>query len=285
MKTVMTLAYQHLKSWRSNYHVLAAFLFGTAVCLKNSYGYLAFANGIGSSVQVFEPYIIIGSRIPFLMGILLGSLLMLSDAPFVSPISKYEILRTGHKKWFWSQTAYIFFSCILYLLYVLLLTCIVALLYANAYAGNTWSNAMDMVAVKQTDLVIQKYAFSFAFPELIHSTSPFGAAFLTIVFNWLYMVLIGLGILVVNLLSNASYGWIAAAVVHIIGYIAYANGGIVIPLRYSLLCCCAPAYHYISGLGMPSGYSLCLFLVLNIDMVCLGRGFLSRSSAFDLNSR
>lgn len=280
MRTILTLTYQHLKSWRSNYHVLAAFLLGTAVCLKNSYGYLAFANGIGSSVHIFETYIIIGSRIPFFMGILLGNLMLLSDAPFVSSVSKYEILRTGRIKWFWSQVMYIFFSCILYLLYVLMLTSILTFLYSGSYIQNTWSNAMDMIAVKQTDLVIKKYAFSFAFPELISLTSPFCAAFFTVVFNWLYMVFIGLCILVVNLSCNANYGWVAAAVVHIFGYIAYANGGIVIPLRYSLLCCSAPAYHYISSLKMPTWYSFCLFLVLNIGIVCLGRSFLSRFPFF-----
>lgn len=281
----MTLVYRHLKSWRFNYHVPAAFLLGTALCLKNMYGYLSFANGIGSPVHVFEPYIIIGSRVPFFMGVLLGNLLLLSDAPFVNPVSKYEILRVGQKKWFWSQILYVIFSCILYSLYILALTGITASLYSQTYIQNAWSSAMDLIAVRQTDLVIQKYAFSFAFPELVRSASPCAAAFFTFVFNTLYMVLIGFCILVVNLLSGSGFGWIAAAMIHIIGYVAYANSGIGIPLRVSLLCCAAPAYHYISGLKMSAGYCFCLFFLLNIGFACIGRFFLSESILLDRDSQ
>lgn len=277
MSAVIRLIYLHFKSWRLNYHVLAAFLLGTALCLKNCYGYLSFANGIGSPVNIFEPYIIIGSRIPFLMGIMLGYLLLLSDAPFVSLASKYEMLRVSQKKWFWSQAIYIFLSCILYSLYILVLTGIVAFLYSQTYLQNMWSNVMDLTAFKQTDLVIKKYAFSFAFPELISSVSPFGAAFLTVVFNSLYMVFIGVCIFVVNLACSAGFGWIVAALVHMAGYIVYANGGFLIPFRYSLLCRSAPAYHYISGLKMPSGCSFGIFLTLIISIVCIGRYCISKS--------
>lgn len=281
MRAILTLTYRHLRSWRSNYHVWAAFLLGTAMCLKNSFGYLSFANGIGSAVQVFEPYIIIGSRIPFLMGILLGNLLLLSDAPFVSAVSKYEILRIGRKKWFASQVLYVVFSCVLYSLYILLLTGVITFLYSKTYAQNAWSSAMNLIAVKQTDLVVKKYGFSFAFPELIARTSPCGAAFSTVVFNCLYMVLIGFCILTVNLLCKKNFGWIVAAAVHMIGYIAYANGGLVIPLRYSLLCCCAPAYHSVSGLGMPAGYCFCVLLVLNTGLVFVGGRLIGKSQLFD----
>lgn len=284
MRTITTLTYRHLKSWRLNYHVLAAFLLGTALCLKNMYGYLSFANGIGSPVQLFEPYIIIGSRIPFFIGVLLGNLLLLSDAPFVSPVSKYEILRVGQKKWFWSQILYIIISCILYSLYILMLTGVIAFLYSQICVQNVWSNAMDMVAVKQIDLGI-KYGFSFAFPELIRSVSPYAAAFFTFVFNSLYMILIGFCILIVNLLSVSGFGWIIAAIIHIIGYIAYANIGIGIPLKVSLLCCAAPAYHYISVLRMSAGYSFCLLFILNISFVCIGRYFISRSMLLDRSSQ
>lgn len=284
MKTIITLAFRHLKSWRSNYHVLASFLLGAGICLKNCHGYLSFSNGIGSSVQIFEPYIIIGSRTPFLMGILLGNLLLLSDAPFISSVSKYELLRTGYKKWFRSQIMYIFLSCFLYLLYILILTSALALICSNAYIRNEWSNAMDMVAIKQTELVIVKYAFSFDFPELVLAVSPVSAAILTLIFNWLYMVFLGLIILMVNLLLNTHYGWVPAAVIHIIGYIAYANSGIGIQLRYSLLCLASPAYHYVTEFEMPSWYALCLFFILNAGMIILGKCAFSKSSILDLHS-
>ncbi|MED9967461.1 MAG: hypothetical protein UFJ18_11810 [Blautia sp.] len=285
MKAIIKLTCYHFKSWRSDYHVLAAFLLGAALCMKNCYGYLSFANGINSSVNVLEPYIIIGSRIPFLMGILLGNLLLLSNAPFVSSVSKYEILRVGYKKWYWSQIIYIFLTCILYSLYILTITGIVALLYSNVDIQNMWSKSMDMIAVKQTDIVIKKYEFSFTFPEFISSVSPLIAAFLTVLFNSVYMVFIGVCIFVINLVSGSSFGWMVAAAIHMFGYIVYANGGFMMPLRYSLLCCCAPVYHYISDLKMPSGYSLCLFFVLIISIVLFGRKFISKSLIVDRDSK
>ena len=162
---------------------------------------------------------------------------------------------------------------------------VTAAVYSEVYLKNLWSDTMDMVAVKQTDFVIKKYAFSFAFPELIHSLSPLGAALFTVIFNSLYMIFIGVCIFVINLMSSSRFGWIMAAIVHMIGYIAYANGGFLIPLRYSLLCLSVPAYHYIIGLKMSSGYSLGVFLILIISMVCIGRNCISKSLLFDWDSK
>ena len=53
---------------------------------------------------------------------------------------------------------------------------------------------------------------------------------------------------------------------HILNYLIYANGGALLPLRFSLLCCASPAYHYTEAFGMSPLYSLA---ALGLPLACL----------------
>ncbi len=281
MRLILIPAYYHIKAWKSNLRVWAAILLGMGICLKNGAQYLSAIKTMECSVQIFEPYIVIGSRIPFLMGILLGNLLLLSDAPFINTLSKYEIIRIGRIKWFWGQITYIFISSILYSIMMLAFLCMITLLYSEPSLENTWSDGMNLLAIKQPAFIIRKFAFSFAFPDMIESLTPLKAVGETLVFNSLYMFLIGCMILVVNLMMKSCLGWIMAALIHILGYISYANRGIGIPMKFSLLCCAAPTYHYIKNLEMSSWYAFTLLSILSIILIGAGRKFIPKAEFLD----
>lgn len=281
MRLILHLTYYHIKAWKSSLRIWAAFFLGLGICLKNGIQYLSFIHVMDSSVQIFEPYIVIGSRIPFFMGILLGSLLLLSDAPFVNTLSQYEIIRIGRIKWLWGQITYIFISCILYSIMMLAFLCIVTVFYSEPSLENTWSEGMNILAVKQPAFIVRKFAFSFAFPEMIDALTPLKAVGETLVFNSLYMFFIGCVILVVNLMTKRCLGWVMAAMLHILGYISYANGGMGIPMKCSLLCCAVPAYHYIQALEMSSQYAFILLSILSILLIGVGRKLILRAEFFD----
>lgn len=270
----------HIRAWGGNPRVWAAFLLGMGICLYNSARYLSFINGIDSSAQILESYIVIGNRAPFLLGVLLGGLLLLSDAPFVTPLSPYEVLRTGRKCWFWTRVIYIVFASVLYVLLMLAFTCLVTAVYSKIFWRNAWSEGMYMLAVRQPEFVIRKYVFAFPFPELLQKTSPCRAAFDTLIFNSLYLSVMGCCILAVNLRSRRNLGWVVAAVLHIFGYMAYTNGGLLIPLRYSLFCCAIPAYHYEEGLRMSAVYSFAALCFFGLAFAVAGRRQISKTETF-----
>lgn len=281
-KQILDPVWCHFTAGIRNPRVWASILLGVGICVDNSMKYLSFMNEMGFSSQIFEPYIVIGNRVPYFMGIFLGALLLLSDIPFFTPLTKYEVLRIGKEKWFWSQILYIFVMSIWYLIILLLFTCMITSARVELFFENKWSAGMYMLAEKQQEFVIRKFAFSFPFPELIHVLTPCQAVFVTMMFNCLYLCLIGYCILAVNLFCRRNIGWILAAMLHIFGYISYANGGLIIAMRYSLLCCALPVYHYIDKLNMPSGYSLMLLIFLAVALVLIGKRGLRRSENFEM---
>lgn len=271
MRLVLYPAFFRIRAWRCSPRVWAALLLGMGTCLHNGALYLTFINGTGGSAQILEAYIVIGNRATFLLGVLLGGLLLLSDTPFVTPISQYEVLRTGRKRWFWTQVIYIFLASVLYVLLILAFTCLVTVVHSKTFWGNTWSRGMELLAVRRPEFVIRKFAFDFPFPALLRETSPYGAAAATLVFNGLYLGMMGCCILAVNLRSERNPGWVAAAMLHMFGYIIYTNGGLFIPLRYSLLCCAIPVYHYEEGFRMSTVYSFAVLALFCLVFVVVGR--------------
>lgn len=262
MKAVLPSLY-HIGTWPRNPRVVSSFLLGAALCLYNISGYFRFSNAIGSSVQIFEAYIIAGSSATSFLALFLGSLLLISDAPFVTPSSRYEIVRMGRKNWLSSQILYIVLSCALYSLVMLCVCVIYSLACGRVTVSNLWSPAISMLAEKQPIFAVNKFRISFSYPGYIHAVSPFLAVLLTLFFSTAYSSVLGMCIMFFNLLSNQNWGWIPAAVLHILGYVVYANGGYsFVPVKFSLFSCALPAYLFEPAFDMSPLYSLTVFVVL-----------------------
>jgi len=269
MKNVWQLTWHQLCGWRTDLRVSVAFLLGIGLSLTLASDFFSFAEVMQTSVQICEAYVVLGSSIPALMGILLGCFLLLADAPFVSGISPYEILRTGRRKWCISRYLYLIIACFLYSSVLLLFTMAFSFLVKGGSAADHWSETMHTLAVKQPYFTIRKYAFAFPFPELINGCSPCEAMLLTWLFSTLYMIFCGGMVLVVNLYTHRNMGWIIVLILHIIGYLAYTDSGLGIPYRFSLLCCAAPAYQFREEWGMSTLYCLRLFMFLNALLLWL----------------
>ncbi|MCD7769462.1 MAG: hypothetical protein LUH36_05015 [Oscillospiraceae bacterium] len=255
MREVLTVVAHKLQSWQTDLRVIAAFLLGIALCIGPVSRYMAFANVLGSSVQIFEPFIYMGSTVSMFTQIWLGVQLMMSDAPFLRERSPYEILRIGKKRWISASILYVIAGCLLYMLAMLLVAMLLALAAGSVDYSNRWSDAMVTLAEKQPDFAVVTYSLKFAYPEFISAVRPWGALLQTLLYNGLYLIVISLCIFAVNLWSGLSLGWLAAAAVHIVGYVIYANGAMFFPQKLSLLSCAIPAYHYAEGYGITSLYA------------------------------
>lgn len=260
MKTVLSSLY-HIGTWLRNPRIVSSILLGAVLCLYSIFRYFQFSNAIGSSVQIFEAYIIVGSYAPFFLAMFLGSLLLISDAPFVTSLSRYEIVRMGRKNWLTSQIIYIVLSCALYSLIMLCFCIVYTLIFCKVSPANSWSASITMLAEKQPTFAANKFKISFPYPDYLHAVSPLFSVLLTFFFNTAYSSILGLCILLFNLMTNQNWGWIPAAVLHIFGYIIYANGGYFIPFKFSLFCCALPAHLFTSELNMSPIYALIVFMV------------------------
>lgn len=103
----MSLANKYL-SWLNSLHVLAAFLVEITLAVYFEARLLNYSNELRNMLRICEPYVYITSDPKMFGAVMLGGVLLLSDAPFLTPLSQYEMLRIGKKKWVGSQICYIF---------------------------------------------------------------------------------------------------------------------------------------------------------------------------------
>lgn len=224
MRRSILIAVRQLGTWRHNFRVWAAFMLSLAFCIITTTRYIGFADAIGSSVQVAEAYIIIGSSPTYYSGILLGGLLLLSDAPFLTSRSPYEIIRVNKKCWFRGQMTYVAFSVMLYSVITALFPLIIVSASGRAIFDNQWSGAINLLASNSLQFAISEFKLVFPYGSIFSSHAPYTVFFLTILFNGCYCLLLGLCLFSVNVWFERNIGWLIAISIHILGYIIIMNG-------------------------------------------------------------
>lgn len=254
----MSLANKFL-SWLNSLHVLAAFLVGITLSIYFEERLLGYSNQLRNMLQVCEPYVYITSEPKMFGAVMLGGLLLLSDAPFLTPLSQDEMLRIGRKKWVSSQICYIFLVSFLYFTMLLLTTAVVGSFGCGVYFVGGWSDTMEILSFTNPSAAVTNFHLRFDAPEMLQAISPAAAALEGIFFQGLYLGMIGLTILCVNMNTRRNYGWIVGSVLHFMGYLIYANSGFGMQAKHSLLCCVIPGFHYVPSMGMPGIY--CFFLL------------------------
>lgn len=246
MKSVLLSTTNKLRSWLSNYRVAAAFLFGVMIAAHYTMRYLAYVKDFGTAAQCFETYIYMANQPQYFSFLSLGGLLLLSDAPFLTPLSPQEMLRLGRKKWLWSQILYIFVACAVYYLVILLFVSVLSSLMVDTYLLGGWSSSMEALVSQRTMALIENYAVRFFYPDLLQALNPIQTALTTILYNSMYLSVLCLPILCVNLISKSNYGWVVGSSIHFVGYMIYANAGYMLnwSMKHSLLCCAMPSWQY-----------------------------------------
>lgn len=258
-------------SWLNSLHVLAAFLVGITLAIHFEERLLAYSNQLHNVLQVCEPYLYITSEPKMVAAIMLGGLLLLSDCPFLTPLSQDEMLRIGRKKWISSQIYYIFLASFLYFTILLFTTVVVGCFGCGVYFAGGWSDTMEILSFTSPSAAITNFHLRFDAPEMLQAISPTAAALEGIFFQSLYLGMIGLIILCVNMNTSRNYGWIVGSVLHFMGYLIYANSGFGMQAKHSLLCFVIPEYHYIPSMGMSRIYCLLLLILLiaSVVQICM----------------
>lgn len=270
MKCIVLSLSNKLRTWTANSRIIAAFMFGFTMTAYYALRYIRYAYALSVEIQSFEAYIWLASQPRPFCFLILGGLLLLSDAPFLTPLSQQEMLRIGRIKWIWTQIAYIFTSCLLYFSSMVLFSFLLSCVKVDTYLLGGWSNAIQILAFQEPDSVLINFGVSFPFPEMLQTLNPISAVFISVLFHSMYLALISLIILCVNLLTKANYGWVVGSCVHFIGYMIEANGGFGMNVKYSLLCCAMPGYQYAANRDMSPAYcfGVLTFSIYIIVRIC-----------------
>ena len=148
--------------------------------------------------------------------IVLGSVLIFCDAPFITAQTKDYLIRSGRKKWFWGQISYIVVISFLYAVGLMVIS--ILLLFPSVEFSMDWGKVINTLA---------QYDGSGIFKDLIQGYTPILAMWLSLLAIWVNSIFIGTFVMAVNVYVQKSIGPTVGAVVAFSPYllIRMARGG------------------------------------------------------------
>ena len=144
IKMIFETAFYNFRLWRKNTRIVATFILVFILCFLLTDKTVDFSVANGTSIQMVEAFIITfgDSNSVLLSSVLL--LLLYADMPFITAATPFFLSRANRRIWVLGQMLYIFLSTLLYLLFVLMTTCLLCMKYTNT--KNSWSHTVATLA-------------------------------------------------------------------------------------------------------------------------------------------
>jgi hypothetical protein len=226
------------QEWRNKPLVWLGLLLGLNFTFGPTMEFCRISRDLGEPIQIFEPYIVIGSSAWDMLFVFLGLVLILADAPFVDALTPSMVMRSSRRQWFLAQILYIAsVSCVYYMILALFSALVCA---GVGYVGNLWSSVLNGIAAGSS--AYDRYLVDFGNVAFLKQYSPTSALLLTIACQFSYGLILELIVFLLNLTWRRAYGICVALSIHIIGYVTFLEG-IVGLKKLSLMVNALPAMH------------------------------------------
>lgn len=237
--------------------VWLGYFLGHVIIMKQSFGYLVYADSSKEAINVLEAFVIAGNNYNTAMFLVLGWLLVISEAPFVNNNSLYLIYRTNKKNWNIAMILYIFFQAVIY--YGIIAGCTVLFSVSRGFLGNIWSN--PLISLTKNADKITEFNVYFPYGSFIKEVSVFQAFLYTWLLCFLYGLILGLFLYIFNLFSNQIAGAVSTFLFHFLGYEIMKEGFMVI-IKYSLLARSILILHIGEDLGVTFNETLLVYAIV-----------------------
>ena len=220
-----------------NKRVIMGFILGMAL-----FGYwlnlfLQYALDIGEPVNILEAFIVVEHHHKSILFLIVGWLLIISDAPFIKRNTYLSLCRSSRKKWNVAMLQYIIIQAFLYVASIAIVS--VAASFLCGFWGNIWSSPVYNLAMDNRNHLGVKYNISFPWVNVMQAMTVPQAFMITFVFLFLYLILIGFLLYVCNLLLKEIYGILIVFGIQIAGYLLQQEG---ITYLLSLMAKAIPGY-------------------------------------------
>ena len=225
--------------------VLLGYLVGIVIILKQAVAYMMYAKEIGMSVNVLESFIISGNNYNTVMFLVLGWLLIISEAPFVNSNSTFRIYRTKRKIWKYAMIFYILIQGVCY--YAVIAISSIFISISNGYFANIWSTAI--INLSSNGNKVNAMEVYFPYQSFMKQESVFEAFVITWTLCLLYGIILAMVLYVFNLFTNPIAGAVIAFLFHFLGY-ELMKEGFMIEIKYSLLARSVPVLLIGNDLGV-----------------------------------
>ena len=211
-----------------NKRVIMGFILGIAL-----FGYwlnlfLQYALDIGEPVNVLEAFVVVEHHHKSILFLVVGWLLIISDAPFIKKNTDLLLCRSSRKQWDAAMLQYIMIQAFLYVAGIVVVSVAVSILLG--FWGNMWSSPVYHLAMDTNNYLGVKYNISFPWVNIMQTMTVPQAFMITFVFLFLYLVLIGFLLYVCNLLLKEIYGTLIVFGIQIAGYLLQQEGAAYLSL-------------------------------------------------------
>ena len=225
-----------------NKRVIMGFLLGLALFGYWLHSFLRYAWDVGEPVNILEAFIVVEHHHKSMLFLVLGWLLMISDAPFIKQNTFLALYRSSRKKWNLAMLSYLVTQALLYVAGMAAVSATVS--SPCGFWGNMWSSPVYNLAMDTGNHLGVEYNISFPWVNVMQAMTVPQAFMITFVFLFLYLVLIGFLLYVCNLLLKEIYGILIVFGIQIAGYLLQQEG----LTHFSLMAKAIPGY-FIDGNG------------------------------------
>ena len=184
--------------------------------------FLQYALDIGEPVNILEAFIVVEHHHKSILFLIVGWLLIISDAPFIKRNTYLSLCRSSRKKWNVAMLQYIIIQAFLYVASIAIVS--VAARFLCGFWGNIWSSPVYNLAMDNRNHLGVKYNISFPWVNVMQAMTVPQAFMITFVFLFLYLILIGFLLYVCNLLLKEIYGILIVFGIQISGYLLQQEG-------------------------------------------------------------
>ncbi len=248
-----------------------ALILGCAVQIICLFPLLEFSKALCEPLGIFEAFIYFNTDPYTAAGAFLGVALLVSDIPFSSQSETYTILRVSRKTWVAGKVLYLFgISAIYYLVLFIVSALFIA---GNAFCANVWSLPFQAIVQQTAPDLFEKYSVGFKYRYLL-DLSPAFACLISYLLSVCYVFVMSLFIFWFNLLTSKVLSYLAAILVHVVGYMLSTGFVTDSYQRFSLFANSLLMYHNFTGSQAEALYptlpqSLLIFTVIGAALFLL----------------
>ncbi len=253
---------------RQSGRIFMGFLLGFAFMGYWMRGFLRYAAETGEPVNILETFIVVEQHYVNLLFLILGWLLVVSDAPFMKGNLYLLLYRCGRRSWNMGMLLYVLIQAFLYTAAMAAFTVIIS--SRLGFAGNMWSSPVYSLALDAGNNIGVKYNITFPWYAMMENMTVPQAFAVTFLFLYLYLVFLGMLLYVCTLLLSGIWEIVVVMGVHLAGYLRMMDGYI----ETSFFARAVPG-NFIDGTGAYWKSAL-LFLVLIAVLMALSTVFVKR---------
>lgn len=194
LNIINSIAVRNIRKWPNNPRILTIIIFLVITILWCVLPIRAFLCDVGIAISPWL-FPFVSADLYVQVAIILCSVFLFSDAPFIDESAPYVIIRSGRHLWAAGQILYIFMASAMLVLFIVLLT---LLPFVNRIEWTVeWGKAIGTISLTNAASV---YNIPFVlYQRIIYSFSPVSAMGLSMLLNWMMCSLIGLIMFVFNM--------------------------------------------------------------------------------------